>query len=154
MRGRSRAMRSRTPGGAPFPPSSAPLLRSSHAAASPGKTPSATGTAAAASRVTATTQWFALDTGACALFASRRHGRRFAVDFPDPPDTPCGLLRRARRTAVVTRIPDAKPIPRFLSVRVACTPRGCSRACSFLRTEIDLLRGPWTSWWLSRTLLA
>ena len=50
--------------------------------------------------------------------------RRFVMDFPD----------------AATRLPDAKSIPRFRSVLVACTPRGCSRACSFVRTKTELLR--------------
>ena len=57
---------------------------------------------------------------------------------------PLDFSSRARRTAVVTRFLDAKSIPMFRSVLVACTPSGCSRSCSLARTEIELL-GTWTS---------
>ena len=92
------------------------------------------------SPVTATPKWFCFrHRGMRTLrqMSQPRH-RRFAVD--DPPATSLDFSSRARRTAVVTRFTDAKAIPRFRSVRVACTPNGCGRACSFARVEIELLR--------------
>ena len=90
------------------------------------------------SPVTATPQRF----DACAICASRRRSGTdnlpwiYLIRFTRPLD----FSSRARRTAVDTRFPDAKSIPRLRSAHVACTPRGANRNCSFARTETELLR--------------